>query len=79
MENVKGATPYYDNGLGIVYVMESGEIIVLNSPDCRGKQLNDAEEKNAEDVGYISIDIPEFGRLALYPEIDGVTLVPVKK
>lgn len=79
MKEIKGATPYYDNGLGFVYAMESGEIIVLNSPDCLVKQLNDEEDNDAEKEEYLTIETPEFGILVLYPHTDGMRLVPEEK
>ena len=79
MKEIKGATPYYDNSLGIVYAMESGEIIVLKASDCLVKQLNDEADNNAEKEEYLTIDTPEFGILALYPVKDGIRLVPAEK
>lgn len=36
---IRETTPYYDERLNCVYVMESGETITLEAPDCWGNQL----------------------------------------
>jgi len=66
----KETTPYYDNGLGIVYATESGEIIVLNPSDI----VSESENKE-----YLTIYTPEFGLLNSYLERDETRLVPKEK